>query len=99
MSCGQEAGYRAKVAKLAYKPFGLLFSVLGGIAAGLAFKHLWRLVAGQDHPPKAKESEYALREVLPAAVLQGALAGLIKTAIDRGGARAFQKMTGTWPGN
>jgi Protein of unknown function (DUF4235) len=87
------------VAKLMYRPFGLLFSVLGGILAGVAFRQLWKVVAQEEEAPKATESKYGWREVLPAAVLEGAIFGLVKAAVDRGGARAFQKATGTWPGD
>jgi Protein of unknown function (DUF4235) len=87
------------VAKLIYRPFGLMFSVLGGILAGVIFKQLWKLGSGEEEPPKARESEYGWKEVLPAAMLEGALFGFVKAAIDRGGARAFEKATGTWPGD
>jgi hypothetical protein len=87
------------VAKLIYRPFGLQFSVLGGILAGVAFRQLWKVVAQEEEAPKATESKYGWREVLPAAVLEGAIFGLVKAAVDRGGARAFQKATGTWPGD
>jgi Protein of unknown function (DUF4235) len=87
------------VAKLMYRPFGLLFSVLGGILAGVAFRQLWKVVAQEEEAPKATESKYGWREVLPAAMVEGAIFGLVKAAVDRGGARAFQKATGTWPGD
>jgi Protein of unknown function (DUF4235) len=87
------------MAKLIYRPFGLLFSVLGGILAGVVFKQLWKVVSQEEEAPKAKEAEYGLKEVLPAAMLEGAIFGLVKAALDRGGARAFQKLTGTWPGD
>jgi hypothetical protein len=87
------------VAKLIYRPFGLLFSVLGGILAGIVFKQLWKVVADDEDPPKAKESEYGLKEILPAAMVEGAIFGLVKAALDRGGARSFEKLTGSWPGD
>jgi hypothetical protein len=87
------------VAKLIYRPFGLLFSVLGGILAGIVFKQLWKVVADEEDPPKAKESEYGLKEILPAAMFEGAIFGLVKAALDRGGARSFEKLTGSWPGD
>jgi len=31
--------------KALYQPFGLLFSVLGGVIAGALFKRMWRVVA------------------------------------------------------
>ena len=87
------------MAKLIYRPFGLALSILGGIVAGAAFKQVWKRVAGHEDAPKAKESEYGWRELLPAAALHGALFGLVKAAVDRSGARAFEKLTGSWPGD
>jgi hypothetical protein len=34
-----------------------------------------------------------------AAAIQGAIFGVVKAAIDRGSARAFQRWTGEWPGD
>jgi Protein of unknown function (DUF4235) len=85
--------------KFLYKPFGILFSVLGGILAGTIFKQIWKRVSGEEEAPKAKESEYGWKEVLPAAAAEGAIFGLVKAAVDRGGAQGFQKLTGVWPGD
>jgi hypothetical protein len=87
------------MAKLLYKPFGILFSVLGGLLAGAAFKQVWKRIAGQEDSPKAKESEYGWKEILPAAAIQGAIFGLVKAVVDRSGAEGFRKLTGTWPGD
>ena len=40
-----------------------------------------------------------MREVLIAAAVQGAIFALVKAVIDRGGARAFERWTGEWPGD
>ena len=87
------------MAKLLYRPLGIVVSVLGGILAGTVFKQIWKLVSKEEDAPKAKESEYGWREVLPAAALQGAIFGLVKAAVDRGGAEGFRKLTGVWPGD
>jgi Protein of unknown function (DUF4235) len=87
------------VAKVVYTPLGILFSVLGGILAGTIFKQIWKRVSGEEETPKAKESEYGWKEVLPAAAAQGAVFGLVKAAVDRGGAEGFKKLTGVWPGD
>ena len=44
-------------------------------------------------------SDYRLRKILLASVIQGAIYSLVKTLIDRGGARAFERWTGEWPGD
>ena len=85
--------------KLLYKPVGILFSVLGGLLAGSIFKQIWKRVSGEGEAPKATESEYGWKEVLPAAAAEGAVFGLVKAAVDRGGAQSFEKLTGVWPGD
>jgi Protein of unknown function (DUF4235) len=85
--------------KALYTPVSLLFSVLGGIAAGAVFKQIWKRISDEQEAPKALESEYGWREVLPAAALQGAVFALVKAAIQRGGAKGFERVTGLWPGD
>ena len=85
--------------KLLYKPLSLLFSVLGGVIAGALFKQLWKLAASQDEAPDADDQNYTWRQVLVAAMLQGALFGLVKAAVQRAGANGVRKATGRWPGD
>jgi hypothetical protein len=82
-----------------YKPLGMLFSVAGGLLAGRAFGHVWKLISDEDEPPDARSEDYSWSEVLLAAAVQGAVFGLVKAIVDRGGARAWQRLTGEWPGN
>ena len=85
--------------KLLYKPFSLMFSVLGGLVAGAIFKQIWKLVAGEEDTPNATDADRGWREILIAAALQGAIFGVIKATIDRSAAEGTQKVTGTWPGD
>jgi hypothetical protein len=85
------------VKKLLYKPFSIAFSVTGGILAGLLFKQIWKLVAGEEDAPQATSEEYGWGEVLAAAALQGAIFAVVKAAIDRGGAAGVRRLTGDWP--
>jgi predicted metal-dependent enzyme (double-stranded beta helix superfamily) len=87
------------VAKLLYKPFGLVFSVLGGIVAGAVFKRIWRVVAHEEDSPSATDRQKSWREVVLAAAAQGAVFGGVKAAIDRAGATGFARVTGIWPGS
>jgi hypothetical protein len=86
------------VARILYKPIGLIVSVLGGILAGAVFKQVWKVAAREQDPPKATDERRSWREILTAATLQGAVFGGVKAAIDRAGATGFSKATGTWPG-
>lgn len=87
-------------AKILYRPWGLIASLIGGLVAGQVFQHVWKLLDPQspDDPPKPLESEYRLPKILLAALVQGAVFSVIKALINRGGARAFERWTGEWPG-
>jgi hypothetical protein len=87
------------MAKFLYAPFGILSGILGGLIASTIFKQVWKRISNEPDPPKARQSEYGWKELLPAAALQGAIFTVVKTVIDRGGARGFQKLTGAWPGD
>lgn len=83
--------------KITYKVFSLLFSVLGGLLAGLLFKQAWKLAAGEDDAPDADDPDRSWVEVLIAAAVQGAIFALVKAATQRAGAHGLRKVTGRWP--
>jgi len=84
--------------RLLYRPMGLLFGVLGGLAANAVFAWIWRRATGDPEAPSATDEQRGWREVLAAATVQGAVFGLVKAMVDRGGATGFRTMTGAWPG-
>lgn len=86
------------MARLIYKPFGLIVSVLGGLVAGTVFKRVWSAVGHEEEAPKATDEDKGWREVVVAAAAQGAVFGAVKALIDRGGATGFAWLTGAWPG-
>lgn len=86
------------VAKVAYKPVSLLLGVAGGALAGFAFGQVWKAVGSGNEAPQATEEDRGWGEVLLAATLRGAVFALVKASVDRGGATAARKLTGTWPG-
>lgn len=90
----------SKSAKLLYRPVGLVSSMLGGLLAGAIFKQVWRRASPdeQSEPPKALTTDYPFKEIVLAAAVEGAIYSVVKTVIDRQGARLFEKWTGEWPG-
>ncbi len=88
-------------AKMLYRPVGLVSSLIGGLLAGIIFKQVWKHASPgvHDDPPQALQTDYSLKEILIATTVQGAIYALVKTVIDRGGARVFQSWTGEWPGD
>jgi hypothetical protein len=88
-----------KLMKLLYKPVGMLVIVLGGVLAGVVFKRVWKIAAGEDPAAKATDAQRRWPEVLIAAGLQGAIFGLVKAAANRGAAEGSRKLSGIWPGD
>ena len=86
------------MARLIYKPFGLLVGVLGGLVARKIFKRVWGAVGHEDEAPKATDASSGWREVVLAAAAEGAVFGGVKALIDRAGATGFAWLTGAWPG-
>ncbi|MBT2229800.1 DUF4235 domain-containing protein [Nonomuraea sp. NEAU-A123] len=84
---------------LLYKPLSLLAGVLGGMIAGMLFKQAWKIIAREDKAPDVDDPDFTWRQVLLSAMLQGAVFGLVKAAVQRAGARGVRKATGRWPGD
>ncbi|NJC70444.1 DUF4235 domain-containing protein [Planosporangium thailandense] len=83
--------------KVLYKPLSLAFGVAGGVLAGVVFKQVWKVIAGEEEAPDATSEEYSWAEVLAAAALQGAIFAVVKAAVDRSGAVGVRRLTGKWP--
>jgi hypothetical protein len=89
----------ADVVKWAYRPIGLVASLGAAALAGRLVQVIWRRARHQDELPTPLQSEYSLKEVVAAAALQALVFGIVHALIDRLGARAYQRITGQWPGD
>ncbi|MGA5900256.1 DUF4235 domain-containing protein [Streptomyces venetus] len=87
-----------KASKIAYKPVGLALGAVSGMTAGALFKQTWKMLGHDEDAPDATDEDRSWREVLLAATLQGAIFAGVKAAVDRAGATAVRRLTGTWPG-
>ncbi|WP_246531125.1 DUF4235 domain-containing protein [Streptomyces bathyalis] len=85
------------VAKLLFKPFAILSGILGGVIASAVFSKVWKAATHEDDTPDASDEERGLKEILSAAALKGAIAGVVKAVLHRGGASGVRGLTGTWP--
>ena len=88
---GKDGNELSPLGKIAYKPFGIAFGLVGGLVAGKVFGIVWKRVSGEDETPQPLSDDYSPREVLLAAAVQGAIFGLIKTAIDRYGMKGVRR--------
>ena len=85
------------MSKLLFIPF----SVLGGILAGAIGKKTFELIWGafdDEDAPEPKHREISLVKLILALLVQGAIFRAVRGLSDHGSRHAFQKMTGSWPG-
>lgn len=85
------------VNKVLYKPLSLAASVAGGLLAGAVFTQVWARVGDGGDAPEASDLQHTTREVLVAAVVHGAVYGLVRAAVDRASAHGYHKVTGENP--
>ena len=80
-----------------YKPLMIAAGLLGGSLASTVFSKVWKAVAHEDDAPDPTDEDRAWKEILAAVALKGAIAGVVKALIQRGGATGYRGLTGTWP--
>ena len=80
-----------------YKPFGIIFGILGGILGRQVFNQIWQRLDDEE-PPEATTRDRSIARIALAVGLQGVIFALVKMAVNRGGAKAWQHLTGVWPG-
>jgi len=87
-----------KGSRIAYKPVGLALGTVSGMIAGAAFKQAWKLIEGEGDAPDALDEDRPWRQILLAAAVQGAIFAVVKATVERSGAQATRRVTGSWPG-
>ncbi|HTQ69704.1 MAG TPA: DUF4235 domain-containing protein [Solirubrobacteraceae bacterium] len=85
------------MSKLLFLPLRVLGGILAGVVARKAFARLWAVFDDQTAPdPKRREA--SVGKLIAALVLEGAIFRAVRGLFDHGSRRAFNKLTGTWPG-
>ncbi|MET8245149.1 DUF4235 domain-containing protein [Streptomyces sp. NPDC005202] len=82
---------------LAYQPVGFVLGWAGGALAGMAFRATWKAIRNEDDAPDALDEDRRWGEILLAAAVQGAIFAVVRSAVDRAGAKAMERCTGVWP--
>lgn len=83
--------------RLIYKPFGIVFSIVAALLSKKVFEKVWAMI-DEEEPPGATTEQATWPKVLGAAAVQGVTFKVTRAAVDRAGARGFERLTGTWPG-
>jgi len=83
--------------KLLYKPFGIVMGLVAGMLSRKLFDLVWGLF-DEEEPPKPKTANTTWTKLIVATALQAVTFKVVRAAVDRAGAKGFEKLTGTWPG-
>jgi hypothetical protein len=98
MSKPRPARVASRAMKAIYKPFGLIMGLASGLVASKIFKAVWGIF-DREEPPKATTRDADWPKVLAAAAVQGMVFKVVRAFVDRGGAKGFAYLTGSWPGD
>ncbi|MGH2742483.1 MAG: DUF4235 domain-containing protein [Thermoleophilaceae bacterium] len=83
--------------KVLFIPVSVGGGLLAGFVAKKVFDQLWGLI-DQEEPPDSKHRDIEWSKLLIAAAIQGAIFRAMKEATDHYSRKAFERTTGTWPG-
>ncbi len=83
--------------KLLYKPFGIIFGILGGLLGKRLFDFIWTKIDDEE-PPEATTQDADWGKILVTAALQGMIFKSTRAIVDRHGAKGWYYLTGAWPG-
>jgi Protein of unknown function (DUF4235) len=83
--------------KLLYKPFALIAGLIAARLGHSVFKQIWSQI-DDEQPPKPTTADAKVPKVVAAAALEAAALAGVAAVVDRAGARAFEYLTGFWPG-
>ncbi|MFI1186150.1 DUF4235 domain-containing protein [Streptomyces californicus] len=86
-----------RASKIAYKPVGFALGAVSGMIAGAVFQQTWKLIEGEGDAPDALDEDRSWRQILLAAAVQGAIFSVVKAVVERSGATATRRVTGSWP--
>lgn len=85
------------MAKIIYKPLGILVGALAGLLASKLFDQIWARISDED-PADPDDRDAGWGEVVLSAAVSGIIFAVVRAVVQRGGAKGFERATGIWPG-
>jgi hypothetical protein len=76
-------------------------SILGGVLAGVITKQIFEFIWGRvskEEAPEVEHREISWAPLLVALAVEGAIFKITRGLVDRGSRIAFERATGSWPG-
>jgi len=88
------------MAKILYKPFGVVLTIVASKVAATLFDAVWPRLdrAGDGSVPGPTEHNSSATRAVAATAVQAATFAGTKAAVDRFGVNAFHHLTGLWAG-
>jgi len=88
------------MAKLLYKPFGIIAGLIASRLAAKIFDAVWRKLdrEGEGAKPQPTLRETTTTKAVGGAALQAATFAGTKVVVDRASLRTFEHLTGAWAG-
>lgn len=86
------------MAKILYKPVGMVLGALAGVIASQIFDKVWAMLSDGE-PASPEQPDAGWGEVALSAAVSGAIYAVVSALIRRGGAVGFERYTGEWPGD
>jgi hypothetical protein len=83
--------------KAAFLPFSIGSGLIAGFIARKMFAAAWGMIDEGD-PPKPEHRDVRLGKLAAAVALEGLVFSLTRAMVDHGSRRAFERFTGSWPG-
>ena len=90
-------GRRADVIKVLFIPFSAAGGIIAGVIGKKTFEGLWGAFDDQE-APDPKHRAVSWQKLLAALLLEGAIFRAVRGLVDHGFRRAFNRLTGRWPG-
>ena len=94
---GSERVACTSVMKLLYKPFDLIFRLIGRRLGRAIFQQVWSAI-DDEAPPKATTLDASPGTIGGAQALEAGVIAGVGAAIDRAGVVTFHYLIGGWPG-
>jgi hypothetical protein len=85
------------MSKVLFTPVSIAGGLVAGILGKKLFERLWS-VFDDEEAPDAKHRDIPWKKLIPALLLEGAVFRVVRGLFDHGARRAFNRATGTWPG-
>lgn len=82
---------------VAFRPISIILGLVAGQLSKKIFMKIWGEIRGEE-PPNPEHREIFLGQLAVALIVEGAIARLVRGLVDHGTRRAWEKSTGSWPG-